>query len=128
MNNPILIEIPDVVIGGTILKRKAQLHTMIYNQSTQSLVLSWVITYYADNAGAYGEELNSQGISKYSHEQIASDEVMVNPADGSFYDKDAEGNYPSDAIGQYTFFYGLAENANINVHDMIRTYGAAATW
>ena len=128
MNNPILIEIPNVVIGGTILKRKAQLHTMIYNQSTQSLVLSWIVTYFADNNGAYGEELTNKGISSYSHEQIANDTVMVNPTTGAFYEKDENGNYPSDAVGQYTFFYNLAENANINVHDLIRAYGAAATW
>lgn len=128
MNTPILIEIPDVAIGDTILKRKAQLHTMIYNQTTQSLVLSWVITYFADNGGEYGEELTNKGISSYSHEQIANDTVMVNPTTGAFYEKDEDGNYPSDAIGQYTFFYNLAENANINVHDLVRTYGAAANW
>ena len=128
MNNPILIEIPDVVIGGTILKRKAELNTMIYNQSTQSLVLSWIVSYFSDNNGSYGEEIAINGLAKYRQEQIANDTVMVNPTNGAFYEKDAEGNYPSDAIGQYTFFYNLAENANINVHDMIRAYGAAATW
>lgn len=128
MNNPILIEIPDVVIDGTILKRKAELNTMTYNQSTQSLVLSWIVSYFADNNGAYGDEIAIKGLAKYRHEQIANDTVMVNPTTGAFYEKGEDGTYPSDAVGQYTFFYNLAENANINVHDLIRAYGAVATW
>lgn len=120
MSNAITINIPDVQVGNTILKRKAQLFTMIYNQNNKSLVLNWVVKYYADNEGEYGEELTASGISSYSKESVANNTVFVNPSTGAFV---AEGT--PGAIGQYDFFYYLAENKDINVHDLIRAYGAS---
>ena len=120
MSNAITINIPDVQVGNTILKRKAQLFTMIYNQNNKSLVLNWVVKYYADNEGEYGEELTASGISSYSQESVANNTVFVNPSTGAFV---AEGT--PGAIGQYDFFYYLAENKDINVHDLIRAYGAS---
>jgi hypothetical protein len=121
-NEPIKISIPDLVINQTKIKRKAELHTMIYNQASKSLVLNWKVSYYADSSGHFGQPININGISSYSKESIANNTVFVNPSTGAFV---AEGT--PGAIGQYDFFYYLAENQDINVHDLIRAYGAAVT-
>lgn len=121
-NAPIKINITDVVINQTKIKRKAELHTMIYNQANKSLVLNWKVSYYADSSGHFGQPININGISSYSKESIANNTVFVNPSTGAFV---AEGT--PGAIGQYDFFYYLAENQDINVHDLIRAYGAAVT-
>lgn len=123
-NEPIKINISDVVINQTKIKRKAELHTMIYNQANKALVLTWKVSYFADSSGFFGQPININGISSYSKESIANNTVMVNPTTGAIVPDSTEG-----AIGQYDFFYSLAENQNINVHDLIRAYGAAvAEW
>lgn len=123
-NEPIRITIPDLVINQTKIKRKAELFTMIYNQANKALVLNWKVTYYADSSGSFGQPININGISSYSKESIANNTVFVNPATGAIVSAETPG-----AIGQYDFFYYLAENKDINVHDLIRAYGAAvAEW
>jgi hypothetical protein len=126
-NEPIKITIPDLVINQTKIKRKAELFTMIYNQANKSLVLNWKVSFYSDSSGHYGQPININGISSYSKESVANNTVFVNPSTGAFVEKDEEGNYPEGSMGQYDFFYYLAENQDINVHDLIRAYGAAVT-
>jgi len=130
--NPQAIElnIPDVVIDSTILKRKAKLFTMIYNQNSKSLTLNWTVSFFANDGGNYGEPLSF--IPSYSKESIADNTTAVNPATGQIISMvdilDADGNvtgqdYAIDWMGQYDFFNMLAENQPIQVHDMIRQYG-----
>lgn len=122
--NPIKINIPDVVINQTKIKRKAELFTMTYNQAHKYLALNWVVTYYADSSGYYGQPISLNGISSYTKESIADNKTMVNPSTGAIVSDSTPG-----AVGQFNFFYNLAENAEINVHDLIRAYGAAvAEW
>jgi len=125
-NEPITIELPSKKINGTKLKMKAELFTMLYNQTAKHLVLNWKVSYYADSFGFYGPKIDLPGIATYSKESIANNLVMVKPATGEIVDPDSTGVYPAiSLIGQYDFFYYLAENENINVHDLIRAYGAA---
>jgi hypothetical protein len=123
-SQPISIEIPDVSIHNTNFKRKAELFTMTYNQAHKYLALSWVITYYADSSGHYGQPIDLNGISSYTKESIANNTVKVNPSTGAIVADGTPG-----AVGQYDFFYSMAEEMEINVHDLIRAYGAAvAEW
>ncbi|MBC7535108.1 MAG: hypothetical protein H7258_05385 [Ferruginibacter sp.] len=124
------IDIPNKTIGGTVLKRKAKLFTMIYNQSVKQLVLSWIVMYYAQAANdTYGDLISEKGISSYTKESIADNGTMVSPT-GEILIPDAEGNYDEaqPRLGQYDFFYSAAQTTPIQVHTMIRNYGLMANW
>jgi hypothetical protein len=118
------LNIPDVVISGTTIKRKAKCFTMTYNLTYKTLALSWEVSHYANDNGAYGLPLSF--IPNYSKENVADNTTLVDPS-GAFVYPDADGNYPSDAIGQFDWFNNLGENADINVHNLIRQYGNAYT-
>ena len=123
------INVPDLVIDGTIIKRKAHLFTMIYNQHSKQVVLNWTVKSYADNGGEYGGYLSF--IPDYSKESIADNNVAVNPATGEILQKTepmpdtepVEYDYPMDWVGQYDFFYTMGKNTDIKVHDVITAYG-----
>jgi hypothetical protein len=124
---PISINIPDIVVNGTKIKAKAQLFTMTYNQASKYVALNWRVTYYSDSSGKYGSELAINGITGYNKETIADNNTKVNPSTGAVVLPDSTGVYPAGSVGQYDFFYSIAENVDIKVHDLIRSYGAAVT-
>jgi hypothetical protein len=120
---PIVLEIPDVVIQGTTLKRKASLFTMTYNISKQYVSLNWEVTYYAKKLnGDYGDEIAF--IPKYTRESVADNTTKVDST-GTILQPDLSGNYPPYAIGQFDFFNNMAENIPILVNSIIRQYGQA---
>jgi len=123
------IDIPDLVINDTIIKRKIQLFTMIYNQQSKYLVLNWVIKHFADDDGKYGEYLINI-IPDKTRESIADNTTLVNSQTGEFIYMDENNEYPEDVyyMGQYDFFNMIAENMSFNIHDMIRQYGQMITW
>ena len=107
------LNIPDVSISGTTIKRKAKLFTMIYNLQYKSLALTW---------------------------EVSDNTTIVDPTTGAFLTDsdlytdgvDADGNpikVPTNIpqIGQFDWFNNLGENAQINVHNLIRQYGNAYT-
>ena len=137
----IVLEIPDVQIGSTTVKRKAKLHALIYNMQSKSVSISWVVTMYAKNQdGSYGDEMSAL-IPSYTKEQVATNDVPVNPQTG--FPIDPQSIMPvitpqenGDAIvtpstvewvGQYDFFNAMGENTPIKVHDVIRQFGLGAT-
>lgn len=123
-NEPIKINIADIETNGTVLKRKAELFSMVYNQAFKVLILNWDVYYYSDSSGHYGQPIKINGITSYRKESVANNSVKVNPSTGAIVPDGTAG-----AVGQYDFFYYLAENKDINVHDLIRAYGAAvAEW
>jgi len=123
---PISIDIADVEINGTILKRKATLFTMTYNQSAKYLVLNWSVSFFADSLGFYGRSL-SEIIPSYSHESIADNNTFVNPATGQILIADSTGHYSINYMGQYDWFNMMAETQPLQIHDMIRQYGMLVT-
>ncbi|MEO6721441.1 MAG: hypothetical protein ABIN67_13820 [Ferruginibacter sp.] len=128
-NVEIEIEIPDVELQGTTLKRKAKLFTLTYNQNAKALTLTWIVSYYIlDNNGGYGSLLEMPGISTYSKESIADDTTMVDVQTGAILLPNTDNNYAGDYIGQYSWFNMVAENSPLKVHDLIRAYGLQANW
>lgn len=126
----IVLEIPNTVKGETVLKRKAELQSMIYNTNDKTLSLVWSIKYYADTSIGYGQYLGSIIPDKVKI-TVANDNVMVNTTTGAFVYKDSAGNYPSNIkyiIGQYSFFNRIAQFASINVHGLIKQYGLQNDW
>ena len=121
------IQIPDIVINSSVLKRKAKLFTMTYNQQAKYVALNWIVSYYSDSSGYYGQPISINGVSNYSKETVANNTVMVNPTTGAFVYKNEEGDYPIGSIGQYDFFWRISEYNEVNVHNLIRSYGAAVT-
>lgn len=77
----IMLDIPDIVIDGTIIKRKAKMLTMIYNQAYKTLTVAWCIQHYANNAGQYGEYIKAQ-VADRLKETTADNEVIVNAQTG----------------------------------------------
>lgn len=118
----IVINIPDVIINQTVIKRTATLFTMTYNQYTQTLALNWTVKFYANVSGSYGMYLGGF-IADYSKEIVATNQSFVNPATGAFVLPDANGKYPMNYMGQYDFFNMIAENQSLKVHSLIRQYG-----
>lgn len=118
----IILDIPDVTIDATTIKRKAKLFALIYNMSTKQVSISWVVTHYAKNAdNTYGDDL-SNIIPNYTKEQIATNDVPVNPTTGHPIDPtNIDDN--TDYIGQYDFFNNMGENVPVKVHDIIRQFG-----
>ena len=139
--NPIdiVLEIPDVVIDATTLKRKAVVHSMIYNLSAKMVSVSWIVKHFAKNAdGTYGDDLSAI-IPPYTREQIATNQVPVNPVTG--FPLDPEYIKPTIVtdpitgevlevipsltpwVGQYDFFNNMGENVPVKVNDVIRQFG-----
>ena len=123
---PIVLEIPDVVIDGTVLKRKVSLFTMTYNLAKQYVALSWEVSYWSANPDStYGEELTF--IPKYTKENVADNTTKVD-SNGTIVLPDADGNYPPGVIGQFDFFNNVAENIPVKVNAVIRQYGQGSQW
>ena len=123
---PIVLDIPDVVIDGTVLKRKASLFTMTYNISKLYVSLAWEVEYWsAKEDGSYGEPISF--IPKYTKESVADNTTKVDST-GTILQPDSSGNYPPGAIGQFDFFNNMAENIPIKVNAVIRQYGAGVQW
>jgi len=118
----IVLEIPDVQIQGTTIKRKAELFALIYNMSTKQVSISWIVSHYAENGnGTYGADM-SDIIPSYSKEQIATNDVPVDPITGIPIDP-AMGD-TMGYVGQYDFFNDMAENMDVKVHSIIRQFGS----
>jgi len=121
------IEIPNMVIDNTIFKRKAKLHSMVYNMQYKQLVLNWVVTFYSrTDDDAYGEDI-SYLIPPYTRENIADNSTLVNPATGQILVPNEAGEYEGDYMGQYDWFNQIGESVDINVHTMIKQYGQGIT-
>lgn len=119
----ITIDIPDYVVNGTQIKRKAVLQSMEYNQEKRFLSLTWVVKSYADSSGQYGSYLAPQ-IADYTIRSVADNSVAVNPANGQILVADTSLHYLIDYMWQYDWFNMIGETQNINVHDLIREYGS----
>ena len=125
----IVINIPDFEINGTILKRKASAEKLSYSLGTKTVSVLWRVDFYADDNGAYGTAINRPGINSYFKETVADNTVKVNPSTGEILKPDKDGNYPTGSIGQYDFFFNLAENHDVRVNNLIRSYGeAVSSW
>ena len=115
----IILEIPDIVVDTTVLKRKAKLESLVYNMDRKEISISWIITTYSANPdGTYGEDLSAI-VPRGTREQFGNNNVLVNPVTGMPIE-----NSDEDSIGQYDFFNNMGENKLIKVHDVIRQFGA----
>lgn len=130
----IILEIPDLVIDNTIIKRKAYMFLLGYNQEYQSLYVSWLVKHYSNNNGDYGEYLGSK-ISDKLKETIADMSVIVKYPSGEIIEpenyseyQDESGEWTINVMPQYKFFNQVGENVDVNIHNLIRNYGLQADW
>jgi hypothetical protein len=123
------LEIPDLVAGETIMKRRARLITMTYNQKAKYFTLGWQVNYFENMAdGSYGPPINSPGVVPYSVESIGNNLVMVSVATGKILQAAEDGTYAEDYTGQYDYINNLLETTPIVVHDVIRAFADPATF
>lgn len=135
----IIINIPDVVIGDTIIKRTATLFNMNYNVTAEHLALQWVVKHYAKNEdNTLGDYLDF--IPDWTKETLADNTTMCDVTNGHPIEKDYdtgqvdEENNPimdyNPAItytGQYDFFFMMADTMAVNVHPLIINFGNLIT-
>lgn len=72
--NSIVISLPDDITG---LKRKAKFQCLIHNVETKELTTNWVVNYYINDNGDYGELVSSEGIRPYGRQLIADNNTLV---------------------------------------------------
>lgn len=143
-NIKIQIEIPNLVLGGVELKRKAELHSFTYDQVNKYLALAWKVEFF-ETVGddEYGELITKQGINPYIKNVEANNSIKVEVATGiEIYPRevvttDAETGVVTKTMeydqaivytGQYDWFNMIAEADPIHVHGMIRAYGLRTNW
>ena len=124
----IVLNITDFEKSETILKRTATFSSMTYNQAANTLELIWVVKYYAvDSLGNYAAYMGDTFADKIKV-FTATNNVMVNPANGQILTPDINGNYAIDYMGQYDFYNRVGDNLPIKLNDMIRQFGTTANW
>jgi len=124
----IILEIDDIIIDNTIIKRKAYLLSMIYNITNKTVVLNWEIRHYGSTINnQYGEYLINI-IPNKTKTTTADNTTFVNSQTGAFVYPDSEDFIDVDYIGQFDFFSKLAENQPIIVNELIRQYGQQTNW
>ena len=124
----IILNIPDIEAGETLLKRTATYAKLYDNRDIKTLSLYWTIKYYsvdtAGNIGTYMGNIFSDRTKIFT----ATNNVMVNPATGQVLTADLNGNYSMNYIGQYDFFNSISDNVAIKLSDIIKQYGITANW
>jgi hypothetical protein len=127
----IVLEIPDIVLASTIIKRKAKMLTMIYNQAYLTLTVAWQVQHYADDSGQYGQYIGAQVADKLK-ETIADNEVIVDAQTGDILTDTSvccdDVTNCLNCMGQYDWFNMIGETTPVIVHELIRKYGEQADW
>lgn len=144
----LIIDIPDIQIGGTVIKRDATLFNMNYHPEKKRVVLQWIVKHYAKNEdGTKGDYLSF--IKDWVKESIADNTSMCDITNGhpieKTYDtgeveKDGNGNPVLDGdgneikifdydpainyTGQYDFFFNMAESQPVLVNPLILQFGS----
>lgn len=138
---PIIIDINDDVQTG--LKRKAEYITMIDNRRTKELSTTWIVKYYQNLNGQYGQEISSEGITVYTRNLIATNDTLVDASQqGAYVAKkindvwiniqtgeeftQAEIDANPNLYGEYDFFMLIAETQPSIINDLIRNAGNLA--
>lgn len=124
------IEIPDLVISDTIIKRKILLDSMTYNQAAKIVVLDWIVKHYSNNSDKYGEYLGDgiayRRIEDKRRTTTADNSVFVDVQTGEFITEEQKNSVMW--IGQYDFFNMLSEVMPIKIHETIHNYGSKIDW
>lgn len=123
-NFDIIVEITDLVLGNTKLKRKATFETLIYNKKSGVLSVAWKVEYYADNNGQYGAKLDASGITAYSKEQLAGAASYVNLDTQEMFIATPTTVFPENYSTEFEFYNFVAETQTVNIHSLIRAQAA----
>ena len=128
----------------TGLKRRAFYQTLIDNRLTKELSTTWLVRYYENNNGQYGQQIVSEGISPYSRNLIANNDTLVDASqEGKYIAKKIEGvwinlqtgeEFTQEDIdanpylyGEYDFFMVVAETQPSIINNIIRNAGMLAS-
>lgn len=127
----VTIDIPDLKIGNTIIKRKVTENVLIDNVAMKFVAMTWDVIHYADSISEgkhyYGKKIENDGIRTYQITTRADNNTMVDLANGEIVKANSEGIYPEGSIGQFDYFRYIAKNVPIKLDDLKRAYGSAVT-
>lgn len=124
-SEPIVLEIPNKIVDNTIVKRKAILTEMVYNQVHKVLSITWEVEHFSQMPDdTYGTSLKSTLAPSKIKISKADNDRLVNPTTGQKL-TNTDG---VDYMGEYDWFYMMAETQPLMVHNLIRQYGNEIDW
>lgn len=106
-----MINISNCPVTG--LQRKAE-YDFKWFRSTKQIIISCVISHYKDE-----EKVISKGVVDFVKELVATNDTMVNPANGQIVIADESGNYPEGLIGEYDYYSYVVGTMSIILPQMI---------
>lgn len=128
----IVVEIADLVIGNTVIKRKARFDSLHYSQTTpqstpgpfpgsvsttpaQEVVIMVTILSFAANAdGSYGESLEGKpGFASYTRPLRATNTTLVDASTGVVIGEATLLNDPAATQDAYTDGFGVQHPAGV---------------
>lgn len=121
----IRIQIPDLIIDNTVIKREAYCSRMEYNIEVKAVVVFWIVQHYSvlpdGNKGLYLGDV----IPDYMRPNIADNNTMCDINTGEPIALDENGQYPETVnyTGQFDFFMYIGENIPIKVNEYIKNFG-----
>lgn len=136
-NTSIFVELPNKVIGNTVIKRKAEVIAMNYSPRNQNVTVSLLINVYAQGDNdTYGDSLSSiPGFQPYLKELradtnsivdantgevlITNMDVLLDPA--TFADGGILGNN-RDYMNEFERFSMMAQTQSVIVNNVIIQY------
>ena len=133
-NKPLLtVEIGDLVIGQTIIKRKAQLNYMLYQPVNKFLTVSVQILSFASNQdGSYGAQFDENLIHSYEKTFTAKMQENLVDVTTGFYLCDSASEYVNgnlnpvlegkDYAEEFDFYDNLANTTPEIINDMIKNF------
>lgn len=146
----IVVEIADLTIGSTVIKRKARFDSLVYSQlaiptppmfkqpggdSPETVTVNLTIQFFAKNEDdSYGEPLDGKpGFSSYSFPLIANNTTLVDATTGDVVGTAAEYEVVANVVegGKFfgkslmyenEFFRNMAMNVEVKVDEVIEQY------
>jgi hypothetical protein len=118
----IIVEISDLTLDSTIIKRKARFDSLHYQQldqpnydGKQIVVISLTILHYTQlSDGSYGELINnSRGIQSYQTQLIADNSTLVDATTGQIIGPSSLLDDPNNLLDAYTDENGVQHDAGI---------------
>lgn len=133
-NNPILlVPISDLTIGGTVIKRKAQLNYLLYQPVNKFLTISvQIVSFAANQDGSYGAQFDENLVHSYEKTFTAKNgENIVDVATG-LYLCDSGQEYINGNLNpllegknyaeEFDFYDNLANTTPVIIDDMIKNF------
>lgn len=120
------IEIPDLIINNTIIKREAYYSQLKDNTDSKTVCVDFIVQHFATDENNQKGEYIGYYIADYIRTITATNDSMCDLTNGVPIDNldTFEGSY----TGQYDFFTYLRETQPILINQYLRNFGLITDW